>query len=291
MTPATMDVDYDTLRRASGGPLEDALISLPAAVTAYEKGTELVEKWEIDQAKKLLFKAYEVQDFANDRSKIIEESLRKANVGRYEGGAEDTYFMPLSKNMVNNAPEMKEMFQETLNKLREDIPGLPSNITFDIDGLNSMVKRIERRFVIASGGANGLVLLKKEAREAIERKEKREWEKADLESKHKHETDIAEKALQAKLNTANTLTRAEEYDLLLKSYKYAKKVSGKLYFSMQEFVNASEEEGGAPLKIKQIYWKLYGTPTGFTGAKIGEGFTEWKRDREKSLADLKKVPI
>ena len=165
------------------------------------------------------------------------------------------------------------------------------NITFDIDGLNSMVKRIERRFIIASGGADGLVLLRKEAREAIERKEKREWEKADLASKHKHEADIAEKALQAKLNNANTLTRTEEHDLLWESYKYAKKVSGKLYFSMQEFVNASEEEGGAPLKIKQLYWKLYGTPTGFTGAKTGEGFTKWKRDREKSLADLKKVPI
>ena len=258
MTPATMDVDYDTLRRASGGPLEDALISLPAAVTAYEKGTELVEKWEIDQAKKLLFKAYEVQDSANDRRKIIEESLRKANVGRYEGGAEDTYFMPLSKNMVNNSQEMQEMFKGAYSELRKDIPGLPPDITFDIDGLNSMVKRIERRFVIASGGANGLVLLKKEAREARERKEKREWEKADLESKHKHEADIAEKTLQATLNKANTLTLSEKHNLLLNAYKDAKKVSGKLYFSLQEFINAPEEEGGAPLKIKQLYWKLYG---------------------------------
>ena len=77
MTPATMDVDYDTLRRASGGPLEDALISIPAAMATYEKGTELVEKWEIDQAKKLLLNAYKFQDTANDKMEIIEESLRK----------------------------------------------------------------------------------------------------------------------------------------------------------------------------------------------------------------------
>ena len=291
MTPATMDVDYDTLRRASGGPLEDALISIPAAMATYEKGTELVEKWEIDQAKKLLLNAYEVQDSANDKMKTIAGSLKKANVGRYEGGAEDPYYMPLAKNMVNNSQEMQEMFKGAYSELRKDIPGLPSDITFDMDGLNSMVKRIEQRFIIASGGANGLVLLKKEAREASERKEKREWEKADLESKHKHEADIARQTLLAKLNEANTLTQTEEHDLLWESYRDAKKVSGNLYFSMQEFINAPEEEGGAPLKIKQLYWKLYGTPTGFTGAKTGEGFTKWKRDREKSLADLKKVPI